>query len=159
MKTAVVALLVVTLGTSLSAEELLVSPSKTEYLGWKRSEVKFKTCPGAYMKIMDGYKVNPTPDRCIGNHFSLSGILEEVDLQIHNFTFRSNGDRLKFFVTQETSGGLHELPQRETFVNVVVDAKKITVSWNVDNLPRSAVFEKSLDPEDTSPSPKERGKN
>jgi hypothetical protein len=159
MKTAVVVLLVVTLGTSLSAEDLLVSPSQTEYLGWKRSEVKFKTCPGAYMNILDGYKVNPTPNRCIGSHFTLSGILEDVDLLIHSFMFRSNGDHLRFFVTQEASGGLHELPQRETFVNVVVDAKKITVSWSVNNAPRSAVFEKGLDPEDKIPSPKTREKN
>jgi hypothetical protein len=153
MKTAVVALLVVTLGPSLSAEDLLVSPSKAEYLGWKRSEVKFKTCPGAYMNILDGYKVNPTQDRCVGEHFKLSGILEAVDVLIHSFTFRSNGDRLTFFVAKDTSRGLRELPPRETFVDVVVDAKKITVSWNVDNAPRSAVFEKGLDPEDKIPSP------
>ncbi|MGA8808974.1 MAG: hypothetical protein WB973_13945 [Thermoanaerobaculia bacterium] len=159
MKTAALALLVVTLGTSLSAEELLVSPSKTEYLGWKKSEAKFKTCPGAYMKILEGYKVNPIPNRCIGSHFTLSGILEDVDLLIHSFTFRSNGDRLTFFVLKETSGGLHELPRPETFVDVLVDAKKITVSWNVDNAQRSAVFEKALDPEDKIPSPKELGKN
>jgi hypothetical protein len=159
MKTAGVVLLLVTLGTSLSAEELLVSPSTTEYLGWKKSAAKFKTCPGAYMNILDGYRVNPTPNRCIGSHFTLSGILEDVDRLIHSFTFRSNGDHLRFFVTQETSGGLHELPQRETFVNVVVDAKKITVSWSVDNAPRSAVFDIGLDPEDKAPSPKERGKD
>src|SRR5258707_14835469 len=84
----------------------------------------------------------------------LSGILEKVDLLIHSFTFRSNGDRMRFFVTQETSGGLHELPLRETFVSVHVDAKKIMVSWTADNAPRSSVFEKGLDPEDKIPAPR-----
>jgi hypothetical protein len=160
MKTAVVALLVVTLGTSLSAEDLLVSPSKAEYLGWKRTEVKFKTCPGAYMNILDGYRVDPTHDKCVGEHFKLSGILEAVNVLIHSFTFRSNGDRLTFFVAKETSGGLRELPPPETFVSVDVDAHKITLHWNANKLPGGGVvFEKSLDPDDKISSPKERGKN
>jgi hypothetical protein len=152
MKTAI-AVLLMAFGTSISAEELLISPAKSEYLGWKKSNVKFKTCPGGYMQILDGYAVNPTKDRCIGNHFKLSGILEAVDLLIPSFTFRSSGDRMKFFVRKETSGGLRELPPQETFVTVDVDAKKLKLSWTVDGASRSATFEKALDPED-KPAPR-----
>ena len=129
-------------GLPMIGEQLLVSPAKSEFLGWARKNAKFETCPGGYMDVRDGYHVKDTQDKCVTRSASLSGIMERVNLAESSFTFRDNGEHLTFYVGSNREQ-LQVLPIEE-FVRIDVTTNSLRVTWTEANgKARDVSFEKS----------------